>query len=99
MNIYKFRINYKGELEKEVFECEEKPKSYSTVSRCSSRILKSDIGKTTGYGNNEVCLLEDDVKMAALLIVEKKERIYESKLKDLEKLQECIKYLRGIVNE
>lgn len=74
MQIYKFSFrtwdSWNREVEKEVLEVEEKPKTYMTTnSTWKTRINKSDIGKVNAYNN--VYLLEDDEKKARELFCEK----------------------------
>lgn len=71
MQIYKFSFHsWNSEVEKEVLEVEEKPKTYMTTNTTwKTRINKSDIGKLNAYNN--VYLLEDDGKKARELFCEK----------------------------
>lgn len=67
MKLYKFTFSEWGRylISRSVLEVEEKPKTYTVVKGgLQSRILKSDVGVLSGYGNDTLYLLEDDMQKA-----------------------------------
>lgn len=85
MKLYKFYLStWKGiKVSREVVEVEEKPKTY--IKRgivCDTRILKSDVGVLSGYDNNTLYLLEDDMEKAKSIFAESlKGKLESEKLK------------------
>lgn len=67
MKLYKFSLStWRGTtVSRTVLEVEEKPKTYIEKKQyCSLRILKSDVGVLSGYDNNTLYMLEDDMENA-----------------------------------
>ena len=83
ITLYQFCLSFTREnnvqkpiIEKHIYEAEEKPKSYQMEKQeyrspyYYSRVLKSDIGKPTGYNNKMVYLLEDDKSRAIDILLQ-----------------------------
>ena len=73
MKLYKFSLStWRGtKVSREVLEIEEKPKTYIMRGNiCDTRILKSDVGVLSGYDNNTLYLLEDDMEKAKTIFAE-----------------------------
>ena len=67
MKLYKFTLSTwrKVSVSREVLEVEEKPKTFIVVGNTwNTRILKSDVGVVSGYSNETLYLLDDDMKKA-----------------------------------
>lgn len=70
---------------KKVLEVEEKPKTYMTVNeRWKTRISKSDAGVLSGYSNNTLYLLEDDIEKAKKIFAESLKNKIESEKQKIE---------------
>lgn len=73
MNLYRFSLRIMGDerISKRVLEVEEKNKSYAVINdRYEKRVLKSEIGVSSGYNKTTVYLLEDDIEKAKSILVE-----------------------------
>lgn len=72
MELYRFDLSTWRDVKitKIVLEVEEKPKTYITNERCKQRIPKSEIGVASGYSNERVYLLEDDMEKAKSIFLE-----------------------------
>ena len=106
MKLYKFYLStWKGiKVSREVVEVEEKPKTY--IKRgivCDTRILKSDVGVLSGYDNNTLYLLDDDMEKAKSIFAEslkykiemEKEKIERCKNKIAEYEKSIAELLKG----
>ena len=93
MKLYKFSLStWRGtKVSREVLEVEEKPKTYIMRGNiCDTRILKSDVGVLSGYDNNTLYLLEDDMEKAKDIFVESlKGKIESEKLKIETTIKSC----------
>ena len=93
MNLYKFYLStWKSvKVSREVLEVEEKPKTYIMRGNiCDTRILKSDVGALSGYDNNTLYLLEDDMEKAKSMFAESlKCKIKSEKLKIENTIKSC----------
>ena len=77
MKLYKFVLTTYGEtkITKQVLEAEEKPKTYSVFDGMwTSRVNKKDIGVASGYFEDTVILLEDDMEKAKEIFAENLKR-------------------------
>ena len=77
MKLYKFMLTTYGEtkITKQVLEAEEKPKTYSVFDGMwTSRVNKKDIGVASGYFEDTVILLEDDMEKAKEIFAENLKR-------------------------
>lgn len=89
-------------VKRTVIEVEEKPKTYIYKKQyCSSRILKSDVGMLSGYDNNTLYMLEDNMEKAKSIFAESlKGKIEREKLKIENTIKCCneriAKYENGI---
>lgn len=85
MKLYRFTLStWRGvKVSRTVLEVEEKPKTYMTVNeRWKTRISKSDVGVVSGYSNNTLYLLDDDMEKAKSMFAESlKGKIKSEKLK------------------
>lgn len=95
MRIYKFVLEtYKGiSIKKTEIEVEEKPKSYTILSKKTTfrtRILKSNIGKVENFCGLVVYLLEDDFSKAKELFISKMENDISTKKKKIDELNNSI---------
>ena len=99
MNLYKFTLStWRGtNVKRTVIEVEEKPKTYIEKKQyCGSRILKSDVGVLSGYDNNTLYMLEDDIEKAKSMFAESlKGKIESEKLK----IESTIKYYNDRIAE
>lgn len=92
MNLYKFYLSTWGgtKVTKAVLEVEEKPKTYMTVNESwKTRILKSEIGVTSGWSNETLYLLEDDIEKAKAIFVESLKGKIESENRKIENTIKC----------
>jgi len=72
MNLYKFTLSIwkDAKVSRTVLEAEEKPKTYIIANEhWKTRILKSDIGVVSTYGDT-LYLLEDDMEKAKAIFAE-----------------------------
>ena len=77
MKLYKFMLTTYGEtkITKQVLEADEKPKTYSVFDGMwTSRVNKKDIGVASGYFEDTVILLEDDMEKAKEIFAESLKR-------------------------
>ena len=77
MKLYKFVLDTYGEtkITKQVIEAEEKPKRYSAFDGMwTSRVNKKDIGVASGYFEDTVILLEDDMEKVKEIFAENLKR-------------------------
>ena len=85
MKLYKFTLyTWRGtKVSRTVLEVEEKPKTYMTVNEYwKTRISKSDVGVVSGYSNDTLYLLDDDMEKAKSMFAESlKGKIKSEKLK------------------
>ena len=99
MNLYKFTLSTLSgiNVKRTVIEVEEKPKTYIEKKQYRSlRILKSDIGVLSGYDNNTLYMLEDDMEKAKSMFAESlKGKIESEKLK----IESTIKYCNERIAE
>ena len=87
MKLYKFDLStWRGTtVSRTVLEVEEKPKTYMTVNeRWKTRILKSEIGVPSGWRNETLYLLEDDIENAKAIFVESLKGKIELKQNEIE---------------
>lgn len=73
MQLYKFILSTYGKtkITKNVLEADEKPNTYSVFEgRWTSRVNKKDIGVVSGWSENYVILLEDDMEKAKQIFTE-----------------------------
>lgn len=73
MKLYKFSLSTwrRTKVSRTVLEVEEKPRTYMTGNEhLKTRISKSDIGVVSGYSNNTLYLLEDDMEKAKSMFAE-----------------------------
>ena len=104
MKLYKFTLStWRGtKVSRTVLEVEEKPKTYIMRGNiCDTRILKSDVGVVSGYSNNTLYMLEDDMEKAKSMFAESlKGKIKSEKLKIENTIKCCneliAEYERGI---
>ena len=99
MNLYKFTLSTWSDtaVSRKVLEVEEKPKTYMTVNEYwKTRIPKSDVGVVSGYSNDTLYLLEDDMEKAKAIFAESlKGKIKSEKLK----IENTIKYCNERIAE
>ena len=85
MKLYRFTLSTWRvvKVSRTVLEVEEKPKTYMTVNESwKTRISKSDVGVVSGYSNNTLYLLDDDMEKAKSMFAESlKGKIKSEKLK------------------
>ena len=100
MKLYKFTLSTWKDVKvlREVLEVEEKPKTYMTVNeRWKTRILKSDVGVLSGYDNDTLCLLEDDMEKAKSMFAESLKYKIEMEKEKIERCKNKIaEYENGI---
>lgn len=99
MYLYKFElITWKEtRIVRTVVEVEEKPKTYMTLGEYwKTRILKSEVGVTSGYDNRILYLLEDDIKKATQIFVESLKNKIES---EKNRIQSAIESSNKIIAE
>ena len=87
MKLYKFDLStWRGTtVSRIVLEVEEKPKTYIMRGNIfDTRILKSDVGVLSGYDNNTLYLLEDDMEKAKDIFVESLKGKIELKQNEME---------------
>ena len=92
MNLYKFKLStWNGtNVKRTVIEVEEKPKTYIEKKQyCNSRILKSDVGVLSGYDNNTLYMLENDMEKAKSMFAESLKRKIESEKLKIESTIKC----------
>ena len=91
MKLYRFNLSSwrDTKITKTVLEVEEKPKTYITNEGWKQRIPKSEIGVASGYSNEIVYLLEDDMEKAKSIILEVLKGKIESEKR---KIENTIKY-------
>ena len=85
MKLYRFTLSTWRvvKVSRTVLEVEKKPKTYMTVNESwKTRISKSDVGVVSGYSNNTLYLLDDDMEKAKSMFAESlKGKIKSEKLK------------------
>lgn len=99
MKLYRFYLDtWKGaKVSREVLEVEEKPKTYIKRGNfCNTRILKSDVGVLSGYNNNTLYLLEDDMEKAKFMFAESLKHKIE---REKQKIESTIKYCNERIAE
>lgn len=104
MKLYKFTLSTWRDVKvsRTVLEVEEKPKTYMTVNeRWKTRILKSDVGVLSGFSNETLYLLEDNMEKAKTIFAESlKGKIKIEKLNIESTIKRCneriAKYENGI---
>ena len=87
MKLYRFTLStWRGvKVSRTVLEVEEKPKTYMTVNESwKTRISKSDVGFVSGYSNNTLYLLDDDMEKAKSMFAESLNRKIETEKIKLE---------------
>ena len=92
MKLYKFTLStWRGtKVSKTVLEVEEKPKTYINRGNiCDTRILKSDVGVLSGYDNNTLYLLEDDMEKAKSMFAESLKGKIKSEKSKIENTIKC----------
>lgn len=92
MKLYKFTLStWRGtKVSRTVLEVEEKPKTYMTVNeRWKTRISKSDVGVVSGYSNDTLYLLEDDMEKAKSMFAESLKGKIESEKRKIENTIKC----------
>ena len=91
MKLYRFELSTwrDTKITRIVLEAEEKPKTYIVKNRWTQRISKSDIGIASGYSNEIVYLLEDDMEKAKSIFLEALKGKIESEKR---KIENTIKY-------
>lgn len=99
MKLYKFTLYTWSDVKvsRTVLEVEEKPKTYMTVNeRWKTRILKSDVGVLSGYDNNTLYMLEDDMEKAKSIFAELLKGKIES---EKQRMKSTIKYCNKCIAE
>lgn len=107
VTLYQFCLSFTREndvqkpvIEKHIYTAEEKPKSYQLEKQeyrspyYYSRVLKSDIGKPTGYDNKMVYLLEDDKSRAIEILLQPYLSDKETYLAKINKIDNIVTTLR-----
>lgn len=92
MKLYKFTLStWRGtKVSRTVLEVEEKPKTYMTVNeRWKTRISKSDVGVVSGYSNDTLYLLDDDMEKARSMFAESLKGKIESEKLKIERTIKC----------
>lgn len=92
MKLYKFTLNTwrNVSVSKKVLEVEEKPKTYITLGETwNTRILKSDVGVVSGYSNNTLYLLDDDMEKANAIFAESLRKKIEKEKQNIENTIRC----------
>ena len=99
MKLYKFTLStWRGaKVSRTVLEVEEKPKTYITRANiCGTRISKSDVGVVSGYSNDTLYLLEDDMEKAKTIFAES----LKGKIKsEKQRMESTIKYCNERIAE
>lgn len=87
MKLYRFYLSIRrvGTVSRTVLDVEEKPKTYIEKKQYySSRISKSDVGVLSGYDNNILYLLDDDIEKAKSMFAESLKGKIESEKRTIE---------------
>lgn len=71
-------------------EAEEKPKTFIVAGNiCDRRILKSDVGVVSGYNNDTLYLLDDDIEKANAIFAESLRKKIEKEKRNIETTIRC----------
>lgn len=92
MKLYRFALSTwrKVSVSREVLEVEEKPKTFIVVGNTwETRILKSDVGVVSGYSNNTLYLLDDDMEKANAIFAESLRKKIEKEKQNIENTIRC----------
>lgn len=103
MKLYEFKFDSwrsKNLIDKTVLEAEEKPKTYKVIYKnvCNKTVKKSDIGNVTGYSNDTVYLLEDNLDKAKELFAKELENKIVISTNKIERLKEDIEKYKNKID-
>lgn len=92
MKLYRFTLStWKNvSVSRKVLEAEEKPKTFIVAGNIyDRRILKSDVGVVSGYNNNTLYLLDDDIEKANAIFAESLRKKIEKEKGNIETTIRC----------